>query len=49
MRKNERYEKIGAAKKKQIARHEQTERQKGPGIPADVRVEHSAENNPHDG
>lgn len=49
MRKNERYEKIGPAGKKQIAHHGQTERQKGPGIPVDVRVEHSSENNPHDG
>ncbi|MGE5494422.1 MAG: hypothetical protein ACM3S4_03850 [Burkholderiales bacterium] len=43
------YDKIGPAREKQIARHEQTESEKDIGLPEDVRVTHSGESNPHDG
>lgn len=45
----ERYDKIGPARKKQIARHEHSESEDKIGLPEDVRVTNSGESNPHDG
>ncbi len=45
----ERYDKIGPAGKKQIARYKQSELKEEIGLPEEVRVTHSGENNPHDG
>lgn len=49
MRMHTRYEKIGPAVKKQIARHEEDTKREETGLPEDVRVTHSGEDNPHDG
>jgi hypothetical protein len=45
----ERYDNIGPARKKQIDRHEQSGQKQETGLPEDVRVTHSGEDNPHDG
>lgn len=49
MRMHTRYEKIGPARKKQIARHEEDTQRENIGLSEDVRVTHSSEDNPHDG
>lgn len=48
MRMHTRYDKIGPARKKQIARHEKESPKNEIDLPEDVRVTHS-EDNPHDG
>jgi hypothetical protein len=49
MRMHKSFDKIGPARKKQIARHEEDTQREDIGLPEDVRVTHSAEDNPHNG
>ncbi len=49
MARSKRYDKIGPARKKQIVRHDKSKAKEKVGLPEDVRVIHSGEDNPHDG